>query len=81
MEHIYEIVLDGACLNDYMRGRISGMIYILTRKPDKGFPWRSNEIHDLWYFRTMCSEEVFKEIIETIDRVYRGAIVETRQVS
>lgn len=81
MEHIYEIVLDGAILNDYMRGRISGMIYILTRKPDRGFPWRSNEIHDLWYITTQCSEETFNEIVETINRVYRGAIVETRRVS
>lgn len=81
MEHIYEIVLDGAKLNDYQRGRISGMIYILTRKPDKGFPWRNNEIHDLWYITTLCSEEVFKEIVKTIEHVYPGVIVDTRKVS
>lgn len=80
MEHIYEITLDGNGLNDYMRGRISGMVYILTRKPDKGFPWRTREADDRWYITTQCSEEVFKEIVETIDRVYWGHIVETRVV-
>ena len=80
MEHIYEIVLDGDCLNDYMRGRISGMVYILTRKPDKGFPWKSREADNQWIVTTQCSEEVFKEIFETIDRVYWGAIVSTRLV-
>ena len=81
MEHIYEIVLDGDCLNDYMRGRISGMVYILTRKPDKGFPWKTRMDDNRWIATTQCSEETFNEIVETINRVYWGAIVETRQVS
>lgn len=80
MDKIYEIVLDGAKLNDYQRGRISGMVYILTRKPDKGFPWKSMVADNRWIVTTQCSEDVFKEIIETINRVYWGAIVETRQV-
>ena len=80
MEHIYEIGLNGTKLNDYQRGRISGMIYILTRKPDKGFPWKSNEIDNRWYVTTQCSEEVFKEIVETIEHVYPDVIIETRVV-
>ena len=80
MEHIYEIVFDGTKQNDYVRGRISGMIYILTRKPKVGFPWRNKEVGTRWIVTTQCSEEVFKEIIETIEHVYPGVIVETRQV-
>ena len=80
MEHIYEIGLDGEMLNDYMRGRISGMIHILTRKPNKSFPWESNDDRDRWFVTTLCSEEVFKEIVETIEHDYPGCIVETRVV-
>ena len=81
MEHIYEIVLDGNSLNDYMRGRISGMAYILTRKPNKGFPWKSREAENQWIITTQCSEETFKEIVETINNVYWGVIISTRKVS
>lgn len=76
MDTIYEIVLDGSRLNDYMRGRISGMIYILTRKPDKTFPWKCRETDDRLYLTTQCSAEVFDEIIETIEHVYPGVMVE-----
>ena len=78
--HMYNITLDRTKLNDYMRGRISGMIYILTRKPDRGFPWRSRETDNHWITTTLCSEETFKEIVETIEHAYPGAIVETRKV-
>ena len=75
MENIYEIILDGEKLNDYMRGRISGFIYMLVRKPDKSFPWRSRETDNRWFVTTRCSPEVFKEIIETIEHVYPGVII------
>lgn len=76
METIYEITLDGEQLNDYMRGRISGMIYILARKPDKSFAWSGKEYGNRWTIRTQCSKEVFDEIIETIEHVYPGVIIE-----
>lgn len=81
MEHIYEIVLDAEKTNTYIRGRINGMIYILTRKPDMSWGWSCKKGDNRWFTKTQCSEEVFKEIIETIEHVYPGVIVETRVVS
>lgn len=76
MENMYEIVLDGKKTSDYIRGRISGIIYVLTRKPDKGFPWKCERTENRWTLTTVCSEEVFNDIIETINRVYPGVIIE-----
>lgn len=81
MEHIYEIVIDAEKVNDYIRGRINGMVYILTRKPDMSWGWSSALAHNRWLTKTSCSEETFKEIIDTIEHVYPGVILETRQVS
>lgn len=76
MENMYKIVLDGKKTSDYIRGRISGIIYVLTRKPDKGFPWKCEQTENRWTLTTVCSEEVFNDIIETINRVYPGVIIE-----
>lgn len=76
MEHIYEIVLDGTKLNDYVRGRISGIIYMLVRKPDMSFAWKSRYRDDRWIVTTKCSEEAHKEIIETIEHVYPGVLID-----
>ena len=81
MEHVYEIVIDAEKVNDYIRGRINGMIYILTRKPDMSFGWSSKRAHNRWLTKTQCSEETFNEIIKTIEHVYPGVIVESQKVS
>lgn len=81
MENVYEIVFDGTKMNDYIRGRISGIMYMLVRKPDGSFPWGSRDGGDRWIVKTQCSQEVFEEIIKTIERVYWGVIIKTKMVS
>lgn len=78
MENVYEIVIDAEKVNDYIRGRISGMIYILTRKPDMSFGWSSKYREDRWLTKTQCNEDIFYEIIKTVEHVYPGVIIETR---
>ena len=80
MEHIYEIVLDGAKLNDCIRGRISGIMCMLVRKPDKSFAWRNRYRDDRWIVTTKCSEDTFKEIIETVNHAYPDVIVKTHDL-
>lgn len=81
MENVYEIVIDAEKVNDYIRGRINGMIYILTRKPDMSFGWSNNLAHNRWLTKVQCSDETFKEIVETINHVYPEVIIETKKVS
>lgn len=75
MEQIYEIVFDATKLNTYQRGRISGMIYILTRKPDKSFAWKGRLKPKRWSVFTVCTDEQYKEIVSTIEHVYPGVII------
>lgn len=70
-----EIVFDGTKLNDYKKGRISGMVYILAGMPKKTWGWgrRDNRNEWVWFFE--CPEGKYNTIVETIESVYPGVII------
>lgn len=76
----YEIVLDKEKLNDYKKGRISGMIYVLSGKPYKAFAWARKKDDTHYYAVTKCTEEQFKEIVDTIEDVYPGVIIKAEKI-
>ena len=68
MKHIIRII---PCekLNEYIQGRISGIIYALSGMPEIGYAWmrRTNGVE---YMRFDCTDEQFALIKETIGKLY-----------
>lgn len=42
----YKILVDARTANDYIMGRISGIIYVLTGMPKRQYPWERNHEYD-----------------------------------
>jgi hypothetical protein len=73
MEKICEVVID-VNANEYIRGRISGITYVLTGMPEQTFGWRQREEgsdYD-WFF--VATQEQYQTIIDTIEKLYPGVI-------
>ena len=71
----YKIVIDGTKVSDYIRGRISGMIYVLTGQPEKGFAWRTVAGHGHWIMLVLATEEQIAAITDCVKKVYPEAIL------
>ena len=72
---VREIVFDGRKLNQYQRGRISGMVYVLAGMPDNGYGWCTNDDGSVVIKLVKCTDEQYETIIKTIDKVYPEALV------
>ena len=60
-------------LNEYIQGRISGFIHILSGMPEMSYSWmRSGE--GIETLRFDCTDEQFALIKATIDKQYGGVI-------
>jgi hypothetical protein len=70
-----KIVFDATKLNDYKKGRISGMCYIIAGMPEKTWGWckRDSSNECLWFFE--ATDEQHQTAIETIEKVYPGVII------
>ena len=74
MEKIYEVVIDGKKTNEYIRGRISGMSYILTGMPEKVYGWGYRKDKDEWVWLFGATKELYQTVIDAIEKVYPGVI-------
>lgn len=70
----YSITLSGEHLNEYIEGRISGMIYVLTGMPNSRYAWRKHEDDERSYLNFKATEEQYNAICEAIDKTYFGFI-------
>lgn len=72
----YEIVLDGSKLDEYKRGLISGIMYVLTGMPKKTYSWGLSKDGCLWYKTLECTSEQFTNVITAIEDVIPGVILD-----
>lgn len=75
----YEILIDGRFANDYIQGRISGIIHALTGMPDEGYAWRSMDRIE-WFTRFDATIEQYLTIKEELNKLYPKAVVGIREV-
>lgn len=73
---LYEIILNENKLNDYQIGRISGIVYVLSGRPEKGHPIKRHQDdgHCSMFFEG--NSEILYEIQKTINKLYPDAFVE-----
>lgn len=73
---VYTVILNGERVNDYIRGRISGMAYVLTGMPERTYSWRKLENCNHWYMDIECTEVQYLAVVEVIENVYPGVILQ-----
>lgn len=68
--------------NDYIRGRISGFITVLTGMPDMtyGYAWREWEKKPDYLTKYVATEEQHEAIMECIKKYYPKACIGVRIV-
>lgn len=71
----FKIVIDGLKTNEYMRGRISGMIYVLTGQAHRGYAWRKAPGDNHWIMQVLATDEQIVTISECIEKVYPDVIM------
>ena len=61
-------------LNDYIQGRITGIIYVLIGMPDICWAWMRRR-DGVEYMRFECTDEQYQTILNAIDKDY-GRLIE-----
>lgn len=60
-------------LNEYIQGRMSGIIYALSGMPEIGYAWQ-RRVDGSELLRFDCTDEQFEQIREAINNCYGGVI-------
>jgi hypothetical protein len=75
MEYIYELKMDVSELNDFQKGRISGLIDALTGLPERLFVWERKKGSNETLIRIKCTSEQFTTVLAAIERFYPGKLI------
>lgn len=78
-QHTYTtFIFDGSKLDEYQRGFISGLMYLLTGKPTTTFRWgrmiREDKV--LWDKTFEATDEQALAVKEEIEKMFPGVILE-----
>lgn len=73
---LYEIILNENMLNEYQIGRISGIAYVLSGMPEKGYPFKRHQDGGRCSMFFEGNVEILYEVQKTIDKLYPGVMVE-----
>jgi hypothetical protein len=77
----YEMLINGApATNDYIRGRISGFITVLTDMPDMTYGWVCDKTEREWITKYIATEEQHKAIVACIEKYYSNAFAGVRVI-
>ena len=77
----YEMLINGApATNDYIRGRISGFITVLTGMPDMTYGWTTDKTTRDWLTKYIATEDQHKAIKACIEKYYPDAYVGVRVI-
>lgn len=71
---VNEIVLDGNKLNDFQHGRIMGMIWALTGRPEKEYAMRHRPGSNEYIVTFESTEQQLIDVIDAINTVFPGVI-------
>jgi hypothetical protein len=81
MKKTYEMLINGEPMtNDYIRGRISGFVTVLTGMPEKGYPWKVWEDAGDYLMRYDATEEEHAAIKACLDKYYPDAYAGVRVI-
>ena len=76
----YQIILDGNKVNSgYIRGRISGMIHVLTGQPKMSYGWAKPIGEKNWMTGAMATEDQIAAITDCIEMAYPYAILSVKE--
>ena len=73
---LYEIILNEKQLNEYQIGRISGIVYVLSGMPERGYPIMRHKGDDRCSMFFIGNSDILYKVQETINKLYPGAMVE-----
>lgn len=76
----YEILIDGKASNSYVRGRINGMIFVLTGMPEVSFGYAKSKDGVEWVMCYVATEEQHKAVVECLEKHYPKAFVGWKEV-
>lgn len=65
----YKIFVDCRTANDYDRGRISGLIHVLTGMPKREYAWERNNNYD-WTKMFDAEKEQSWAVADCLNRMY-----------
>lgn len=78
-QHMYTtFVFDGEKLDEYQRGFISGLMYLLTGKPSDTFAW-GRRVADgklLWDKTFEANDEQVLAVRDEVEKLFPGVILE-----
>ena len=77
----YEMLINGApATNDYIRGRISGFVTVLTGMPDMTYGWTTDKTTRDWLTKYTATEEQHEAIKACIEKYYPDAYAGVRVI-
>ena len=76
----YEMLLHGPATNDYIKGRISGIIHVLTGMPEKQYVWMGYTDNPDLRVRFDATQEQCEAIRACIGKLYSKAFMGVRVV-
>ena len=74
----YKILINSKLTNNYINGRISGIIYVLTGMPKKGYPIWNGDLDTVMRFD--ATEEQAKAVADCVNNLYPNIYVGMREV-
>lgn len=72
-------VFDASQMDDYARGLISGLMYLLTGRPSETTRWChacDADFNAVWYKHLDCTVEQAMEIHDEINKLFPGVLLE-----
>jgi hypothetical protein len=76
----YEILVDGRRANDYIKGRISGIVDALTGMPEVRYCWKSVNDGIEWTLNFDATEEQRRSVMEALNKCHFDAFVGIREI-
>jgi hypothetical protein len=76
----YEVLLHGPAMNDYIKGRINGIIYALSGMPEKEYAWTMSKNTPDVTMRFDATEEQCEAIVSSLNKLYSKAFLGVRVV-
>ena len=77
---VYDFTFSGEPMCEYARGMISGIMYVMSGKPEKAFAWARAHDEKEWYKTLECTKEQLDEIVETVNHLWPGIIVDVKEL-
>ena len=76
----YEVLINGMAVNDYILGRISGVIHAVTGMSERGYAWVVSECGRDCTMKYDATEAQHKTIVDYLNKFYFHAFAGAKVV-